>query len=301
MQHKDPSINAFVDHLKLERRLSPHTVLNYKRDLERLNEFRLERSLAAWSQINSQHARAFTARCFRRGLSGKSISRMLSAIRTFYRYLIRENQVEANPFENISAPKSPKKLPNFLTAEQATKLVELSGDETISVRDQAILELLYSSGIRLQELVELNLGDADLSQRVLRVRGKGSKQRIVPLGSKAVEALKKWLSRRYSWANRGETAFFVSKRGKRMSARTVQNRVEVRAVEQGIPMRVHPHMLRHSCATHVLTSSSDIRAVQELLGHANLSTTQIYTHLDFGHLSKEYDRAHPRARKSNKR
>lgn len=297
----DPCIKEFVHHMSFERRLSSHTVSNYERDLNRLNDFRIARGLDSWNQITSRHAREFAGQCFRRGLSGRSISRMLAAVRTFYRYLIREKQVQNNPFEDITAPKSSKKLPKFLTAEQAMKLVEVPGDETISIRDRAILELFYSSGIRLQELVGLNLHDVDLRRKMVRVTGKGSKERIVPVGSKAAEALENWLRRRQSWAAQGETALFVSNRGNRMSARTVQHRIEVRAVEQGIPMRVHPHMLRHSFATHVLASSSDIRAVQELLGHSSLSTTQVYTHLDFGHLSKEYDRAHPRAKKTGKR
>ena len=297
--HIDPCIEKFVHHISYERRLSPHTVSNYQRELIRLNEFRIGRELDSWSQITSRHAREFAGQCFRRGLSGQSISRMLAAVRTFYRYLMREKQVQINPFENVTAPKSSKKLPKFLTAEQAMKLVEVSGDDTISIRDRAILELFYSSGIRLQELVGLNLHDVDLRRKMVRVTGKGSKERIVPVGSKAIEALKNWYRRRQSWAAQGETALFVSNRGSRMSTRTVQNRIEVRAVEQGIPMRVHPHMLRHSFATHVLASSSDIRAVQELLGHSSLSTTQIYTHLDYGHLSKEYDRAHPRAKKTD--
>ena len=297
----DPYIKRFVNHIHLERRLSPHTVSNYQRELNRLNAYRVDRGLDSWNRISSRHAREFTGQCFRRGLSGQSISRMLAAVRTFYRYLIREHLAEHNPFDNISAPKFSKKLPKFLTAEQAMKLVEVPGDDTISIRDRAILELFYSSGIRLQELVDLNMHDLDLHQKVVRVKGKGAKERIVPIGSKATEALKNWFLRRQSWASQGETALFVSNRGNRMSTRTVQNRIDVRAAEQGIPMRVHPHMLRHSCATHVLASSGDLRAVQELLGHSSLSTTQIYTHLDFGHLSKEYDRAHPRAKKNDDR
>jgi len=290
-------IQEFIDHLRVERRLSPHTVLNYERDVSRLDVFRVSRNLDSWGQIDSRLAAEFSGWCFRQGLSGKSINRKLSAIRTFYRYLIREKHLDNNPFEKITAPKSARKLPKFLTAEQAEQLVELKGTDTMSLRDKAMMELLYSAGIRLQELVSLNLYDLDLRQQVIRVKGKGSKERIAPIGSKAIGAIKEWLPKRGNWATIAETALFISKRGTRMSTRNVQKRIEKRAIEQGIEVKVHPHMLRHSCATHLLASSSDLRAVQELLGHSQLSTTQIYTHLDYGHLSKEYDRAHPRAKK----
>ena len=222
---------------------------------------------------------------------------MLSSSRSFFRYLIGEDLASLNPFEGVSAPKSPRKLPKVLTAEQAIGLVSIEGDDLIAVRDRAIVELFYSSGIRLQELIGINVNDINLADYMVRVLGKGSKVRVVPIGSHAAEALKNWLARRHEWANADETSLFVTAKGTRPSSRAIQKRIELRAMEQGLPVRVHPHMLRHSFATHVLESSSDIRAVQEFLGHANLSTTQIYTHLDFGHLSKEYDRAHPRAKK----
>ena len=290
-------IDDFIMHLKTERRLSPHTVLNYQRDLKLLLEYLIQRDISDFAKVKSADARGFAAVCHRKGLSGASIVRMLSAMRTFYRYLIREKKVTINPFIGVSAPKSPRKLPKILTAEQATRLVEIKGNDTLTVRDRAMAEVFYSSGIRLQELVGLDVNDVDLREGVMRVVGKGSKTRIVPLGSYAVEALVQWLERRDSWSASEETALFVTSRGKRTSTRTIQKRIEVLAVEQGIPMRVHPHMLRHSFATHVLESSGDLRAVQEFLGHSDISTTQIYTHLDFGHLSKEYDKAHPRAKK----
>lgn len=290
-------IRSFISHLENERRLSMHTVSNYSRDLQRLNLYRKERNIHNWNQFTAVLARGFAGDCHRNGLSGKSICRMLSSSRSFFRYLLREDLVPFNPFDGVSAPKSPRKLPNVLTAEQAICLVELKGNDLITVRDRAILELFYSCGIRLQELIGADVNDVNLVENMIRVLGKGSKVRVVPIGSQASSALSQWLARRHEWAASDETALFVTARGSRPSSRAIQKRIELRAVEQGLPVKVHPHMLRHSFATHVLESSSDIRAVQEFLGHANLSTTQIYTHLDFGHLSKEYDRAHPRARK----
>ncbi|MDE0309718.1 MAG: tyrosine recombinase XerC [Acidiferrobacterales bacterium] len=290
-------VYRFVSHLENERRLSPHTVSNYRRDLQRLNLYRTEHEIKSWSQFTVVLARGFVGDCHRNGLSGSSIGRMLSSSRSFFRFLKRENLVSYNPFEGVSAPKSPRKLPKVLTAEQAISLVDLKGDDLITVRDRAILELVYSTGIRLQELIGADVNDVNLSEKMIRVLGKGSKERIVPIGTHASRALEEWLTRRHEWADTDETALFVTARGKRPGSRAIQKRIEVRAVEQGLPVNVHPHMLRHSFATHVLESSGDIRAIQEFLGHANLSTTQIYTHLDFGHLSREYDRAHPRAKK----
>ena len=290
-------IQRFVSHLEQERRLSAHTVSNYNRDLQRLNLYRKERDIQNWNQFTAVLARGFAGDCHRSGLSGKSISRMLSSSRSFFRYLMREDLASFNPFDGVSAPKSPRKLPKVLTAEQAIGLVDLKGDDLITIRDRAIVELFYSSGIRLQELIGADVNDVNLVENMIRVLGKGSKVRIVPIGSHASKALEEWLARRDEWAAPSETALFVTAKGRRPSSRTIQKRIELRAMEQGVPVKVHPHMLRHSFATHVLESSSDIRAVQEFLGHANLSTTQIYTHLDFGHLSKEYDRAHPRAKK----
>ena len=292
-------IEQFTQHLEKERRVSAHTVFNYRRDLEKLDGYLEDHTITRWKEVKSVMAKGFAGESYRNGLSSASIARMLSAARTFYRYLLREKKVQNNPFDGVSAPKSARKLPKTLTAEQVIKLVEIPGDDTLALRDRAILELFYSSGIRLQELVGLNVSDINLSEGIMRVLGKGSKNRILPIGSKAVAALKKWLTRRQDWASTQESALFVTHKGRRPAARTIQQRIQVRAVQQGMPMGVHPHMLRHSFATHVLESSGDIRAIQELLGHAKLSTTQIYTHLDFGHLSKAYDRAHPRAKRKD--
>ena len=255
------------------------------------------REIKSWSKLSVHSARGFVGDSHRKGLSGSSISRMLSSSRTFFKYLLREKQVLQNPFLAVRAPKSPKKLPGVLTAEQALRLVDLKGDDILTIRDKAVVELFYGTGIRLQELVSLNLNDLDFQQSLLRVLGKGSKERVVPVGSHAITAVKNWLQKRIKWADSTELALFVTRRGSRPTVRAIQKRIEIRAMEQGIPIRVHPHMLRHSFATHVLESSNDIRAIQEFLGHSNLSTTQIYTHLNFGHLSKAYDQAHPRARK----
>lgn len=292
-------LNSFINHLETERRLSPNTVFNYRRDLEALNDYCERYGISTWQKIQPKRARAFVADRFQSGLSGSSISRMLAAIRSFYRYLARENLCKINPFDGVPAPKSPKSLPKVLTPEQAINLVEVKGSDTLSIRDKAILELFYSSGLRLQELVSLNIGDLNFEAQFVRVLGKGSKERIVPLGRCAIDALEKWLACREELAGGDETSLFVSRNGTRPNVRTIQKRIELRAVEQGLPVGVHPHMLRHSFATHILTSSSDLRAVQELLGHSNISTTQKYTHLDFGHLTKIYDEAHPRARKTS--
>lgn len=294
-------IDDFVLHLEKERRVSPHTVHNYRRDLDRLNEYLESHSIRCWNEVQVVMARGFAGESYRKGLSGSSIARRLSAARTFFRYLIREKLAQNNPFDGVSAPKSKRKLPKILTADQAIKLVDIPGDDLLDIRDRAILELFYTSGIRLQELVGLNLTDVNLQEGIMRVLGKGSKTRIVPIGSYAVDALKNWLTCRGNWAADEETAFFVTRRGARPTTRAIQQRIQVRAVQQGMPTGVHPHMLRHSFATHVLESSGDIRAVQEFLGHSNISTTQIYTHLDFGHLSREYDRAHPRAKRKSKK
>jgi len=294
-------VEAFISHLEEERRLSSHTVFNYRRDLAKLHDYLANRYIVRWDDVKPVMARGFAGESYRRGLSSRSIARMLSTARTFFRYLMREKKLQNNPFDGVSAPRHLRKLPKILTAEQAIKLVTIPGEDLLAIRDRAILELFYTSGIRLQELVSLDLSHVNLQDGLIRVLGKGSKTRIVPIGSHAVTALKIWLTRRKAWADSAEQAFFVTRRGTRPTARAIQLRIQARAVEQGMPMGVHPHMLRHSFATHVLESSGDIRAIQEFLGHADLSTTQIYTHLDFGHLSREYDKAHPRAKRHRKK
>jgi len=292
-------IDRFIHHLEFERRLSPHTAKNYRRDLEALLAFRKQSMLKGWSDLDNEHVRAFSAASFRKGLSAKSIQRRLSAARTFYRYLIREKLVANNPITSVSAPKGKKRLPGNLDADRMARLLDIKGDGAIVDRDRAILELLYSSGLRLAELTDLNCGDIDVHDATVRVTGKGNKDRIVPVGRQALKALRDWQRSRPDMAGEGEPALFVSNRGTRISPRSVQARVSLWAKRQGIDTGVYPHLFRHSFATHLLESSHDLRAVQELLGHANISTTQVYTHLDFQHLAQIYDQTHPRARKKD--
>ena len=244
--------------------------------------------------------RAFSAACFRKGLSARSIQRRLSAVRTFFRYLIREQVVRKNPVTSVSAPRSNKRLPGNLDADRMARLLAIPGSGPLVERDRAMLELLYSSGLRLAELVDLDIGDVDIAEATVRVTGKGNKDRIVPVGRQALRALQQWSIARADLAPPGESALFVSNRGRRISPRSVQARVKHWAKRQGIDANVYPHLFRHSFATHVLESSHDLRGVQELLGHANISTTQVYTHLDFQHLAQIYDQTHPRARRKNK-
>ena len=293
-------IGKFIGHLEFERRLSALTCKHYRRDLDALAQWCDESGLERWSSLDSEHIRAFSGTCYRRGLSARSIQRRLSAIRTFYRYLLREKHVERNPVESVPAPKSPKRLPGNLDADRMARLLDIPGKGPIVDRDRAILELLYSSGLRLAELVDLNLGDVDANDGTVRVTGKGNKDRIVPVGRMALAALAQWLGSRGALATADETALFVSNRGSRLSPRSVQARVAHWARRQGIDAKVYPHLFRHSFATHLLESSHDLRGVQELLGHANISTTQVYTHLDFQHLAQIYDKTHPRARAKDK-
>ena len=291
-------IDRFIRHLEIERRLSPLTCKNYRRDLEALAAWCEKDGAGCWQDVDSEHMRAFSATCFRKGLSAKSIQRRLSAARTFFRYLMREKEVKKNPVTSVSAPKASKRLPGNLDADRMARLLHIPGDGPLVDRDRAILELLYSSGLRLAELVDLNLGDVDMQDATVRVTGKGNKDRIVPVGRFALKAVRQWTISRGGLANADEKALFVSNRGARISPRSVQARVKHWAKHQGIDANVYPHLFRHSFATHVLESSHDLRGVQELLGHANISTTQVYTHLDFQHLAQIYDQTHPRARKN---
>jgi len=292
-------IDKFIHHLEYERRLSPLTGNHYRRDLHARLGFCKELAVENWSTLDSEHVRAFAAASYRKGLSAKSIQRRLSAARTFFRYLLREKHVDRNPVESVSAPKGPKRLPGNLDADRMGRLLDIPGDGPIVNRDRAILELLYSSGLRLAELTGLNCGDIDVHAATVHVTGKGSKDRIVPVGRHALQALDRWHRSRGQMASADEKALFVSNRGKRISKRSVQARVTHWARRQGMDTNVYPHLFRHSFATHVLESSHDLRGVQELLGHANIATTQVYTHLDFQHLAQIYDRTHPRARKKD--
>ena len=288
-------IERFLHHLQTERRLSANTVKHYRRDLLELCAWCRENDISSWQQLDTRQVRHYAAQSHRRGLGGRSIQRRLSALRTFFNYLLREQAVTTNPGLDVHAPRTARHLPDTLNVDDVTQLLGITDREPLTLRDIAILELLYSSGLRLGELVSLDTGDIDFNERMVRVTGKGAKTRVVPVGSKAVRALQDWLAVRIAVA--GEPAIFTGRGGRRLSARAVQQRVKQRARKRGIPGDLHPHTLRHSFASHLLESSGDLRAVQELLGHADISTTQIYTHLDFQHLAQVYDAAHPRARK----
>ena len=280
-----------IDHL------SPRTRDAYRRDLDALSSFCQKQEISRWADIDGRQLRNYVAWRHRQGLSGKSLQRNLSAIRAFFRYLISQGKIKHNPANGILAPRTGKKLPRLLDVDQALKLVSIEENDPLSVRDRAILELMYSSGLRLAELTGLDMSSIDLADGLVTVTGKGRKTRTVPVGRHAVAALKEWLKIRKSLISEDETAIFVSRKGRRISPRTVQQRLKQWAIKQGLASHVSPHMLRHSFASHLLESSGDLRAIQELLGHADISTTQIYTHLDFQHLARVYDSAHPRAHK----
>ena len=286
-------LTEFAGHLATERRLAPNTIQSYTRDIESLLELAGPVALA---KLQIHHLRRFTAQLHARGLDGRSLARMLSAWRGFYRYLARDHGYFNNPCAGLRAPKAKKALPHALSPDEAGRLMEIPADDELAVRDKAIYELFYSSGLRLSELTGLASGDVNHGDATVRVTGKGSKTRIVPVGSQALAALAAWLKQRDLIACEDD-ALFVNRHGKRLSARAVQYRMKQWALKLGLAANVHPHVLRHSFASHVLQSSGDLRAVQEMLGHASISTTQVYTHLDFQQLAKVYDAAHPRARK----
>jgi integrase/recombinase XerC len=290
-------VGRFLHGLSAERRLSPHTSSNYGRDLEALLEYCAAQCIESWDALDTQHVRSFAAQCHRRGLAPRSIQRRLSAVRSLCRFLIREGELRNDPAADVQAPKARRRLPTTLDADTMARLLEFRSDDRLGVRDKAIMELFYSSGLRLAELLGLDLGDLDLRDRTVRVLGKGRKVRIVPVGRQAIDALSKWLGERAALAAVDETAVFVGVNGRRLGPRIVQRRIARWARLQGLPEHVHPHLFRHSFASHLLESSGDLRAVQELLGHANISTTQVYTHLDFQHLARIYDASHPRARR----
>jgi len=296
---RQQEINLFLQYLAHERRLSVHTVSNYQRDLVRLASFCEQHDIGSWALIKTSHIRQFIAQLHRQGLAGRTIQRSLSTIRSFYRYLIRENLVDSNPAMAVQAPKSAKRLPSMLDVDQINALLDQTEQTTmIGCRDRAMMELFYSSGLRLAELASLNMRDIDFSDQLVYVTGKGNKSRVVPVGSQAISALQIWLKKRDQLNFFEQTALFITQKGQRLGVRSIQKRLSYWGKKQGISDHVHPHRLRHAFASHMLEASGDLRAVQELLGHADISTTQIYTHVDFQHLAKVYDVAHPRARKN---
>ena len=296
----DQYLDAFIQMLRSEKYYSEHTCKNYRRDLNNFQTFLHKQKVEYWQQVNYREVSSYAAHRYRNGLKSTSIARELSSIRSFFQYLIREKQVSTNPAREVSAPKSGQPLPKTCDAEQIDRLLTAGNSEdALFLRDIAMFELMYSSGLRLAELVSLNLNDFDLSQRQLIVTGKGNKTRYLPIGSKACEAIKRWLKERGNLLRSENDALFISKQSRRISTRNVQSRLNQLIKRQDIDQHLSPHTLRHSFATHMLESSGDLRAVQELLGHANISTTQVYTHLDFQHLAKVYDAAHPRAKRKD--
>ncbi|HEY6453603.1 MAG TPA: tyrosine recombinase XerC [Steroidobacteraceae bacterium] len=290
-------LERFERFLATERRLSGHTVSAYRHDLRILRDWCARNGIEDWSVLDHQHVRSFAARSHARGLKGRSIQRRLAALRTFFGYLQREGAIKRNPALDIPAPKAAKHLPQTLDVDQMARLLDFKPVNALESRDLALMELLYSGGLRLSELTGLRLKDLDLAAGSVRVLGKGRKERIAPVGRKAVQALRHWLEQRAPLSRPECDALFIARGGGPLSARAVQFRVAARARAQGLPQHVHPHLFRHSFATHLLESSRDLRGVQELLGHANISTTQIYTHLDFQHLARTYEQAHPRAKR----
>ena len=289
-----PSIDGFLDHLAVERRASAHTIDAYRRDLHALAGWAQAQGVGDVASLQAAQLRAFVADEHRRGLTPKSLQRRLSACRSFYQWLLRHERIAANPAASLRAPKAARKLPQVLDVDEAVQLVEVPTDAPFGLRDRALLELLYSSGLRVSELCALRWHDFDLADGQVTVLGKGSKQRMVPVGSHARAALEAW---RAEQAPKPDAPVFPGRGGNAITPRAVQLRLRQIAQRQGLFKRVHPHLLRHTFASHVLESSGDLRGVQELLGHADLGTTQIYTHLDFQHLARVYDGAHPRAKR----
>ena len=309
-------VARFRRYMTSERRLSAHTDRSYSRDLAALIRYCDRSGLADWGGLDTQHVRLFAAHSHASGLSPRSIQRRLSAVRSFYEFLLREGRngaaragggasarggrterIRVNPAHDVRAPKAARRLPQTLDPDQMARLLEIPPGNVLTARDRAIMELLYSSGLRLSELVGLDIASLDLKDRTVRLLGKGRKGRIVPVGRAAARALRAWLRERADLARPGETALFVGRSGERLGARAVQARIAHWARRQGLGMHVHPHLFRHSFASHLLESSGELRGVQELLGHADISSTQIYTHLDFQHLARIYDATHPRARR----
>ena len=293
----EPAIAQYLEELRVARRASPHTISNYARDLKAIARTAATRDVSDWHMLHANDVRAIIAEQHREGISGRSLARRLSALRGLYNFMLNNGLATANPAQDILAPKDKQALPATLAPEEVNRLLSQNLNDPMICRDLAMFELMYSSGLRLAELVGIDLADLDLSVGQVRITGKGGKVRDLPVGDQAVEAINKWLGYRRSLPGADGRAVFLSSRGKRIAPRTVQMRLKKLAESQGLDRGCYPHMLRHSFASHLLESSGDLRAVQELLGHADISTTQIYTHLDFQHLAKVYDESHPRAKR----
>jgi len=287
-------IGAFLSHLRNQRQMSAHTLDGYRRDLAALTRWAEKENQHDLTTLDEAELRMLIAHEHRRGLSPSSLQRRLSAWRSFYRWLLAQGRIAANPAAGLRAPRAARKLPEVLDPDEAKVLVEVPTDAPLGLRDRALLELMYSSGLRVSELCNLRWRELDLAEGLVSVLGKGQRQRLVPVGSHACHALAQW---RAQTRAADDACVFPGRHGHPISARAIQLRIRELGKRQGLFKRVYPHLMRHSFASHVLESSGDLRGVQELLGHADISTTQIYTHLDFGHLSKVYDAAHPRARR----
>ncbi|MFU9137525.1 tyrosine recombinase XerC [Erwinia tasmaniensis] len=299
MSSDAPLLNAvegFLRYLKVERQLSPLTQINYQRQLTACIVLLEEMKLPDWRQLDAARVRSLAARSRRAGLKPASLALRLSALRSFLDWLVAQGVIKANPAKGVATPRAPRHLPKNIDVDDVNRLLEIDINDPLAVRDRAMLEIMYGAGLRLSELVGIDTGHLDLASGEVWVVGKGSKERRLPIGRTAVTWMEHWLALRELFAPEDD-AVFLSKQGKRISTRNVQKRFAEWGVKQGISSHIHPHKLRHSFATHMLESSGDLRAVQELLGHANLSTTQIYTHLDFQHLASVYDAAHPRAKR----
>ena len=292
-------INDFLAYLETVKQLSNNTTNSYRRDLNKFSDFLSHSSIKSWQEVKESEIRAYVNKERRRGLSPRSIQRILSSYRSFFNYLLQERIIDKNPAENISSPKSPSLLPKAMDADLVQRLLDFKPKGMFEVRDKAMAELLYSSGLRLSELCDLDLISLDIKERICRVVGKGKKTRDIPVGKKAIKSIRDWMLYRKGLIESKQTeteALFLNNKGNRISPRSVQLRLEKLCVMRGLP-GINPHMLRHSFASHVLESSGDLRAIQEMLGHSDIGTTQIYTKLDFQHLSKVYDQSHPRAKK----
>lgn len=292
-------IKEFLSYLESVKQYSPHTLKGYERDLKKLSDYLSDQNIENWKIVKEHDLRTFINSERRRGLSPRSIQRLLSSCRTFFEHLLIEGLIQLSPAQNVSSPKLAQLLPKAMDADLVQRLLDFKPKGIIEIRDKALAELLYSSGLRLSEVCQLEVQDLDLKERTCRVLGKGNKTRIVPVGKKAIQAIRDWMIYRSELKASKETstdAIFLNNKGNRISARSIQLRLEKLCLQRGIP-GINPHMLRHSFASHVLESSGDLRAVQEMLGHSDIGTTQIYTKLDFQHLSKVYDKAHPRAKK----
>jgi len=293
------SLAEFIQQLKDQNNASKHTLSSYERDLQRLLEYCNLKKIEIWSALQTHDVRAHIANRHRQGLSSKSLQRELSAIRSFFQFLLKKQLATLNPAQYVKAPKQARRLPKTLDVDQVAGLLDAGAHSVLEIRDLAMFELFYSSGLRLSELAGLDVSDLDLDNQSLKVRhGKGNKDRYLPIGSKAITAISNWLSHRPLTTD-SQPALFISQKGSRLGQRNIELRLNKWCQQKGIAEHIHPHMLRHSFASHLLESSQDLRAVQELLGHSNISTTQIYTHLDFQHLAEIYDQSHPRAKKKS--